>query len=122
MYLTYAGGFSYVVSSSLTPSQFLKESGNAVTEALRPSQANSFRQEKPLNFYEATKPIRQDFKPATNGGIDWKVGDIVIHTRLGKGVVVAVEEDEIIKVDFEEHGIKTIMGNHPAVSKGGFDA
>ena len=123
LYLTYAGGFSYVVSSSLTPSQFLKESGNAVSEALRPSQANStFKQEKPLNFYEATKPIRQDFSKPNNGITDWKVGDIVIHRTLGRGVVIALEEDEIIKVQFDEHGVKSIMGNHPAVSKGGSDA
>ena len=123
LYLTYAGGFSYVVSSSLTPSQFLKESGNAVSEALRPSQANNtFKQEKPLNFYEATKPIRQDFSKPNNGITDWKVGDIVIHRTLGRGVVIALEEDEIIKVQFDEHGVKSIMGNHPAVSKGGSDA
>ena len=124
LYLTFADGYSYVIGSSLSPSQFLKESGNTVVKE------NVFLSNTPISRdirstkgpqYE-TKPIRQDFKPATNGGIDWKVGDIVIHTRLGKGVVVAVEEDEIIKVDFEEHGIKTIMGNHPAVSKGGFDA
>ena len=124
LYLTFADGYSYVIGSSLSPSQFLKESGNTVVKE------NVFLNNTPVSRdirftkgpqYE-TKPIRQDFKPATNGGIDWKVGDIVIHTRLGKGVVVAVEEDEIIKVDFEEHGIKTIMGNHPAVSKGGSDA
>ena len=124
LYLTFADGYSYVIGSSLSPSQFLKESGNTVVKE------NVFLSNTPISRdirstkgpqYE-TKPIRQDFKPATNGGIDWKVGDIVVHTRLGKGVVVAVEEDEIIKVDFEEHGIKTIMGNHPAVSKGGSDA
>ena len=125
LYLTYAGGFSYVVSSSLTPSQFLKESGNAVSEALKPSQANSptpFKQEKAHNFYEATKPIRQDFSKPNNGITDWKVGDIVVHRTLGKGVVIELEGDDIIKVDFDDHGIKSIMGSHPAVSKGGSDA
>lgn len=122
LYLTYAGGFSYVVSSSLVPSQFLKESGNYVLETPKPIQGSNLRQEKPTNFYEATKPIRQDFNTLNKNDVQWEIGDIVIHKTLGKGVVVDLESDDIIKVDFEEHGIKSILGSHPAVSKGGSDA
>jgi len=46
------------------------------------------------------------------------VGDIVIHRKLGQGVVKSLQGDDIIEVEFEEHGIKKILGNHPAVKKG----
>ena len=126
LYLTFAEGFSYVINSGYAPSQFLKESGNnIVKENVFLEGLPKKPKDKPVvgrNFYEATKPIRQDFSSNTNGGINWKVGDIVIHKKLGKGVVIELEEDDIIKVDFEEHGVKSIMGNHPSVSKGGSDA
>ena len=58
----------------------------------------------------------------TNDVESWHVGDIVIHKKLGRGVVIALEGDDIIKVNFEEHGIKSILGTHPSVSKGGHKA
>ena len=63
-----------------------------------------------------------DFDDVRNDVDDWKVGDIVIHKKLGKGIVVALEGDDIIKVNFEEHGEKSILGTHPSVSKGGHEA
>ena len=52
----------------------------------------------------------------------WAVGDIVIHKKLGRGVVIALEGDDIITVNFDEHGEKSILGSHPSVSKGGHSA
>ena len=72
--------------------------------------------------FSLDEPIKQDFSQETNDVDEWKVGDIVIHKKLGKGVVIELEGDGIIKVDFEEQGVKSIMGNHPAVSKGGHQA
>ena len=132
LYLTLAGDFSYVLGGALTPSQFIKESGN---EVISTSDFSPFRSTKPnrtktytfddgpnLDFTKDEGPIRQDFSQATNDVDDWKVGDIVIHKNLGKGVVVELEGDGIIKVNFENHGTKSIMGNHPYVSKGGHQA
>ena len=68
------------------------------------------------------EPIRQDFSQEVNDVEGWNVGDVVIHRTLGEGVVIELEGDGIIKVNFKEHGIKSIMGNHPAVSKGGHKA
>ena len=45
------------------------------------------------------------------------MNDIVNHKTLGRGVVIELEGDGIIKVKFDEHGVKSIMGNHPSVSK-----
>ena len=114
------------------PSQFLKESGN---EVLVTRENNIFRSNKPIQkpkeyhfddgdhlTFENEAPIKQDFDDDTNGVTEWRVGDIVEHKKLGRGVVIALEGDDIIKVNFDEHGEKSILGTHPSVSKGGHKA
>ena len=127
LYLTCADGFSYVAGGNLSPSQFYKESGNAISEEYHeysPYRSNKqpksyhFDDGEPLDFSKDV-PTRQDFSQVTNDVESWEVGDIVIHKTLGKGVVIELEGDGIIKVNFEQHGVKSIMGNHQAVSKGG---
>ena len=126
LYLSYAEGFSYVSGGQLSESQFVKESGNKIFYQESPykrqnNSSNRYRfsdiPAKGLTFDD--EPVRQDFSQVTNDVTLWNVGDIVIHKKLGKGVVTKVEDGFIIVVDFEEHGKKTIMGNHPMVSKGG---
>ena len=133
LYLTLALDFSRVNQCVHVPSQFLKESGN---EVLVTRENNIFRsnrpaQERPKVYhfddgehlsFENEAPIKQDFDDVTNDVTQWSVGDIVIHKKLGRGVVVALEGDDIIKVNFEEHGEKSILSTHPSVSKGGHSA
>ena len=130
LYLTLSNDYSYVIQSNLGPSQFLKESGNEVLV----TRENIFRSNKPQKLkvftfddgdhlsFENEAPVKQDFDDATNDVKDWHVGDIVMHKKLGHGVVVALEGDDIIKVNFDEHGEKSILGTHPSVSKGGHKA
>ena len=54
----------------------------------------------------------------TNGVTDWEVGDICIHQKFGKGVVVSLEGDDIIVVEFPTEGRKTLLGSHKMISKG----
>ncbi len=131
LYLTLASDYSYVLGGALTPSQFIKESGNEIisTNDYSPFRSSNPKQPRVYHFndgpnvdFEEDKQIRQDFSQITNDVDDWKVGDIVIHKNLGKGQVIELEGDGIIKVNFENHGIKSILGNHPYVSKGGYKA
>jgi len=132
LYLTLGADYSFVIQGSLVPSQFLKESGN---EVLVTRENNIFRSNKPTTkpkeyhfddgdhlSFENEAPVKQDFDDLRNDVSDWAVGDIVIHKKLGRGVVIALEGDDIIKVNFEEHGEKSILGTHPSVSKGGHKA
>lgn len=135
LYLTLAMDYSYVLQGSLIPSQFLKESGNEVVQnrdnmfhsgpRIQPARPKvyHFNDGDHLDFEnEPKKPSTPIFDDITNDVTDWKVGDIVIHKKLGRGVVIALEGDDIIKVNFEEHGEKSILGTHPSVSKGGHEA
>ena len=130
LFLSYTNDFSYVQQSTLIPSSFLKESGNAPKDnnEYRGGGGYPQRERKTYTFddlqydrYKQTverESTKQNFAKATNGVASWNVGDIVIHKKLGRGVVVSLEGDDIIVVDFKEHGRKTILGSHPAVSKG----
>ena len=131
LYLTLTSDYSYVIQSNLTPSQFLKESGNEilVTRENNIFRTNKINRPKEFHFddgdhltFEDSEPTKQDFDDLRNDVDTWHVGDIVIHKKLGRGVVIALEGDDIIKVNFEEHGIKSILGSHPSVSKGGHKA
>ncbi len=128
LYLTFAGDYSYVLSGNLLPSQFLKESGNEIKD----DEYNPFKSTKrqtsfhfddgPNMSFSLDEPIKQNFSQEVNDVDEWRVGDIVNHKTLGRGVVIELEGDGIIKVRFDEHGVKSIMGNHPSVSKGGHEA
>lgn len=132
LYITFSNDFSYVIGSGLVPSQFIVESGNTVMRetgytAARPissvSNRPTFSDGGHISF--DNEPKREGTGNQNNGNktnglteADWHVGDIVIHRVFGRGVVLKLEGDGIIKVNFDSHGIKSIMCNHPAVSKG----
>lgn len=124
LFLSYSSGFSYVIKSDFTPSQFIVESGNAA----RNSNGNFYNQQngrKPKTYHFDDGPNNEFssdtiFEPEENNNIiEWNIGEIVIHRTLGRGVIIELEGDGIIKVDFKDHGIKSILGNHPSISKGG---
>ena len=131
LYLTFSGGYNYVVGTNLIESQFIKESGNSAQP--RPTSFNSGYkyQPKPQRKYSTFNDIIGDDsisfddeprivqeEPKSNNISNWEVGDIVIHQKFGKGVVTSLEGDNIIVVDFKEHGQKTLLGTHHMISKG----
>ena len=131
LYLTFSGGYNYVVGTNLVESQFIKESGNS--NVSRPTSFNggyryqSRPQPKKYMFDDIVDDDKISFddephvvmeEPKSNNISNWEVGDIVIHQKFGKGVVKALEGDNIIVVDFKEHGEKTLLGTHHMISKG----
>ena len=131
LYLTFSNDYSYVIGSGLVPSQFIVESGNSIM------RESNFNQPRPINnnrgpFFSDGGHLSFDNEPRKEGNgnqnngsktnglteADWHVGDVCIHRVFGKGIVIKLEGDGIIKVNFDEHGIKSLMCNHPAVSKG----
>ena len=71
-----------------------------------------------ISPFEEPKPKEKKVEPPeTNGITDWKVGDIAIHEKFGEGVVKAIINGTIIVVEFAEHGKKTLLSNHPLLSR-----
>lgn len=112
LYITYNNGFSAVLGSRLAPSRFLREA--KLTN--NPDVSQFKKNLKPLQ-----EKIEEEYSPIQikkdNGINDWQVGDICMHTRLGRGVVRKVNPDNLIEVEFDEHGLKMLIGNHPTLSR-----
>ncbi len=132
LYLTYSGGYNYVLGQNLSESQFIKESGNATVS--RPhsfNEYNRYKNDRASRYKNDFDDIRdndsisfddepkyQPEHPKRNNVSSWAVGDIVIHQKFGRGVVKALEGDNIIVVEFEGHGTKTLLGTHHMINKG----
>ena len=132
LYLTFSNDYSYVTSCKLAPSPFFKESGNEIKnpDNNRMGGYNNNPYNQPINrngHLFDNRPTNDSYsnrntKPITNGIDHWAVGDICVHKVFGRGKVVKVEGDTIIKVNFPEHGLKTLVSTHPSISKGGNEA
>lgn len=132
LYVSCSGGFSYVVRSDLIESQFIRESGLGQINRGYSNSSYGYKNNKPsrykFDFNDSNSqsisfddiPILDDsFNQDTNNDVDdWKVGDICIHQKFGKGIVTSLEGDGIIVVEFESEGEKTLLGSHKMISKG----
>ncbi|MCD8209449.1 MAG: UvrD-helicase domain-containing protein [Coprobacillus sp.] len=144
LYISFSCDFSYVVDGDLIPSRFITEAGlelpsihprndyyNGYNKPKKQRQKtwtfdddysddfgdySSYKSNKKNRFYSDDGYYSQTASESNN--IVWNVGDKVIHETLGSGVVTRLLGDGIIEVMFDEHGKKSILGNHPKVKKG----
>jgi len=68
-------------------------------------------------FQKEPEPEVVEAKPASNGITDWKVGDIAVHEKFGEGEVLSIIDNSIIVVNFVSCGKKTLLANHPMLSR-----
>ncbi len=140
LFCTCNEGYSYITDSKQTPSQFFKEAGIKLprsnyfeSNSLWKSQGSgSYRNNQPSqkssnNFFADGKAIspferKEENKPETpvkksNGITDWKVGDLVDHQKFGRGKVIEIINDKIIRISFDNEGVKTLLGLHPMLDR-----
>jgi Superfamily I DNA and RNA helicases len=123
LFLSYNSDYSHAMGSYPLPSQFIEEMGlKAEVHSFNP-YFNTSENEGKLYRYDFDKSIHHEDNKNVNiidltkrNNIKWNVGDIAIHQVFGEGKVIKVEDD-IIEVDFKDFGKKTLLGNHPKLSK-----
>jgi len=123
LFLSYNSDYSHSLGSYPLPSQFIDDMGlKPIVHSFTP-YFNSSESSKTKYRYSFDKGPRHE--QALNGNIidlskhndvKWNVGDIAIHQVFGEGKVLKVEDD-IIEVDFKDFGKKSLLGNHPKLSK-----
>ncbi len=134
LYLSGNRSYSYVTDSKAEPSQYFKEAGielprdneftsSRVWESSHIGRKSSNKWDDYFSDGDAISPFEKKekkqeptIKKPTND-IIWKVGDKVHHEKFGDGCVENVVSDKIIVVKFEGEGKKTLMANHPMLSK-----
>jgi DNA helicase-2/ATP-dependent DNA helicase PcrA len=133
LYLSCNTAYSYVTDTHMEPSKFFKEAGIELPESnswsnpnenygyTRPrsgGQAHSYFSDGPsINPFEEKKQEPEVEKPTDNGIRDWKVGDLAHHEKFGDGKVVEIIDKNIIIVEFESVGKKTLLATHPMLSR-----
>ena len=92
------------------PSEFLR---SIRRERLNESGVNV---RKPLpTFNRPLSSIRE--KKETTSSFGYKTGDKIMHKVFGQGIVVKVEGVKITVAFKQEYGIKTLMSDHPSITK-----
>ena len=136
LFITSNRDYSYVLGRAGEPSMFVKEAGLKTESPFR--SGNILFASKPNNnsniLYRFNKNDSNkagvatkksggsnffDLNKQNGNGISWNVGDKLNHTFFGDGVVKAVEDGNIIVVEFANFGVKKLLGNHKALSKKG---
>ncbi len=127
LYISYHRGHIYATGvESGMPSSFIKEAGLKVqTFSFKTQNYNNANTDRKYRFDLDDPYNLKKVKPKPNvidlsyyTGLTWKVGDTCVHKTFGLGKVIEVKEDDIIVVDFISFGVKTLLGRHPALSKG----
>ena len=139
LFLSCNSSYSFQTDSHQSPSPFFKEAGIELPRSAywetdswsTPFHRNFGRtnfQRKADDFgdgghidpFEARKPAKESPKAPvkTDNGIrDWKVGDTCLHVKFGRGKVVKVMDENIIVVEFEIEGKKTLVVTHHLISR-----
>lgn len=93
----------YGKTTSNAPSRFISEIQGDVLETLN----SSVKEEKVIN--------KEELYSDTN--VEYKKGDLVMHTIYGKGVVIDVDE-KFVNIAFAKNfGIRKLMKNHKSLKK-----
>ena len=123
LYISANKEYSYTLQAQKIISRFFKEAGLSIH---KPSSFTTFNDDDGFPKASLYAPIKSPIpsKPMnvpSAQSIDWKIGDILTHDVFGEGKVIGVDGNLII-VDFDNHGRKTMVGNHVKlhlVKKGG---
>lgn len=127
LYVSSNREYNYMLKTGNVPSEFLKEAGLIKSRPVLfggQNANNGFGRTNNTPIYKADynniygQETRNNnvINLKINNGITWSIGDAAIHKTFGEGVVKEVDGD-IIVIDFKNFGKKTLMANHPSLSK-----
>lgn len=150
LFMTCNTGYSFVTDNRAMPSEFFEDAGLKfpASQGYGPYEGGAYAPRQSgggwktasrgtTSFFadgESIDPFEKEPEnkesipeaPKDNGITDWKVGDIAIHEKFGEGIVLSIIDKTIIVVDFASAGKKTLLANHPMLSrkasKGGLGA
>lgn len=108
--------YQYGMRSANPESMFIKEISDRYLNktGIESRPRPSFTLQEAL---QSKAPKRQIKTVSLNSDSSWASGDKVEHDTFGEGVVVGVK-GEVISIAFSApHGIKKLMGSHPALKK-----
>lgn len=135
LYLTEAGGFSFILQRTRQTSRFIKEIDDEYIEnaGVRNEEHDAFRNRQTLygqrrenTFYEREEK-RELYSFSEKGEVEsikrevsssgYKTGDHLTHVKFGEGVVISCKGG-IVEIAFPyPYGVKKIAAGHPSLEK-----
>lgn len=117
LYITEAGGFSYILQKVRTSSRFVNEIDEAYIEHIGAIQEQQDKHASFVSrgmFEDAHTPI-QDHMSIQSTNL--KKGEAVIHDKFGEGIVLKCKNG-IAEIAFPyPHGVKKIMAGHASLKR-----
>ncbi len=114
LYLTEAGGYSYVLNQQRKTSRFIKEIDEEYLEVIKPKTQVS-NQDKFKSYDFDTPSFNKPQAPQKR--VRYRKGDKVEHTMYGEGIIIAVEDNNL-KIAFAfPYGIKKIVSTFAGIKK-----
>lgn len=107
LYLTDAGGYSFMLQRVKSPSRFIEEIDESYIEhkgmpKTEPREESSFFSSFSMNPKESLKK--------------WKKGELVSHPKFGEGVVISQEGNFVTIAFAYPTGTKKLQASHPSLS------
>ncbi|MBR4877421.1 MAG: DNA helicase II, partial [Rhodocyclaceae bacterium] len=101
------------------PSRFIKEIPDSLTKWITPRRADAARSapdyapapRKPVHKPAPRKP-QAPAESESESDAPWRAGQLVQHTRFGRGVIIAVEGAGAhckLQINFGDHGVKWLQ-------------
>ncbi len=119
LYLTEAGGYSYILQRVRTRSRFIDEIDPECIEHIGASANESVPgEERKLSSILFDSKEDSFFRRMERSDVPtYKKGEQVVHDKFGEGIVIRYENG-IVEVAFSyPHGIKKVMAGHPALKR-----
>ena len=120
LYLTEAGGFSYILQKVRTTSRFISEIDDAYIEHVGAVFKEDTFQDIQYShslFEHSASPFKE--RLLNSEVTQFKKGEQVVHDTFGEGIVLKCENG-IVEIAFAyPHGVKKLMAGHPAIKKKG---
>lgn len=124
LYVTANTGYSFVLQSHALLSRFFDEAKLKISSGRTASPLLYKKNNAVYNFDDETRDFmdilskEDDFFDDEIEVPDWQVGDIAFHDAFGEGEVLEVlDGGSIVRVNFYNSGIKSILSSHPKIHK-----
>ncbi|MBR4162102.1 MAG: UvrD-helicase domain-containing protein [Solobacterium sp.] len=119
LYITEAGGFSYLLQKGRVPSRFIKEIDKDTIEHVGVSAPK--QEDTVFSHVLFDTPQKETFtqKLEKSNVKSFKKGDQVVHAKFGEGVVIKCANG-VAEIAFPyPYGVKKIISGHPSLKKKG---
>jgi len=119
LYITEAGGFSYLLQKGRVPSRFIKEIDKDTIEHIGVSAPK--QEDTRFSHVLFDTPQKETFtqKLEKSNVKTFKKGDQVVHAKFGEGVVIKCANG-VAEIAFPyPYGVKKIISGHPSLKKKG---